>query len=103
MIQNQITPKEVAIMLNEINAPYGKNYEFPSDIDTSECERFFGIRCPYNVHITDKHIAHIDEFNPRYKLLKHIEELTSIPPAMTIIFGIIGIVGLTALLSKTFK
>ena len=98
-----IQPIEVANSLNSISAPYGKNYEFPLDIDTSECSQFFGIRCPYNVHVTDKRIAHIDEFNPRYNLLEHIKEVTGIPPSITIIFGVLGIVGLAALLSKRFK
>ena len=100
MIQDQITPIEVASSLEAIGAPYGKNYEFPHDIDTSECGWFFGTRCPYNVHVTDKRIAHIDEFNPRYNPLEHIEEVIGIPPVMTVIFGVIGIVGIAALLSK---
>jgi len=100
VVQDKITPREVATSLKAIGAPYGKHYEFPRDIDTSECAQFFGTRCPYNVHVTDKRIAHIDEYDPRHHPLEHIEEATGIPPIMTVILGILGIVGLAALLSK---
>jgi len=100
-MEDKTTPKEVASWLRAIGGSYGKHYEFPRDIDTSECEWFFGTRCPYNVHVTDKRIAHIDEFDPRHHPLEHIEEATGIPPVMTVLLGILGILGLAAYLSKS--
>ncbi len=100
MSHNKITLREVANSLREIGAPCGQHYEFARDIDTSECEWFFGTRCPYNVHVTDKRRAHIDKFDPRYYTLEHIEEATGIPPWMTVLLVIGGLLGLTAYLSK---
>lgn len=98
MIQDKITPKEVVSSLKAIGATYGKHYEFPRDIDISECEWFFGTRCPCNVHVTDKRAAHIDRFDPRYHPLEHIEEATGIPPLATVFLVFLGLVA--ALLSN---
>ena len=100
-MEDKIRPKEVASWLKAIGASCGEHYQFPRDIDTSECGEFFGTRCPYNVHVTDKRKAHIDKFDPRYYPLEHFEEATGIPPLLTVIFGILGVLGLAASLSKT--
>lgn len=85
MRQDKITPREVASSLRAIGAPYGQDYQFSRPVDTSQCQWFFGTRCPHNVHITDEHTAHIDRFDPRYHLLEHIEEATGIPPWFTVL------------------
>ncbi len=100
MMEDKITPKEVASRLKAIGASYGEHYEFSRDIDTSECEWFFGTRCPYNVHVTDKRRVHIDKFDPRHHPLEHIEEATGIPPLGTVILGILVVSRLVAYLSK---
>ena len=100
-MEGKITPKEVASWLKAIGASCREHYQFSRDIDTSECGEFFGTRCPHNVHVTDKHRVHIDRFDPRYHTLEHIEEATGIPPIVTVIFGILGVLGLATCLSKT--
>ncbi len=38
---DKIAPKEVASWLKAIGASCGEHYQFPRDIDISECGRFF--------------------------------------------------------------
>lgn len=75
----KITPCEVANILQLKRVPYGKNYGFPVEIETSECENFFGERCPCNVHVVGKNTAHRDRVDPRKDILGHLEEDVGVP------------------------
>lgn len=100
MRQDKITPGEVAGSLRAIGAPYGQEYQFSRPIDTSQCQWFFGTRCPHNVHVTDECAAHMDRFDPRYHPLEHIEEATGIPPWLTVLLAGLGVIAIIAFLSK---
>ena len=62
-----------------MEVPPGKDVIFPLEIDTTKCEEFFGIRCPYNIHVTGKKTAHRDRFDPRYHWKEHLDYDVGIP------------------------
>lgn len=70
----KITPEEALRIIKKKKIPFGVDYEFPCEIDTSGCKWFFGIRGPGNLHIVGKRKAHIDRIDPRESILKHLKE-----------------------------
>ena len=67
--------------------PFGVNIEFPLEIDTSQCEEFFGTRCPNNIHVTGKRIAHKDHSDPRFNSIEHIKKDVGIDPTFLTVLG----------------
>ena len=70
---------EVNKIIKKTGIPYGVNAIFPEEIDTSPCEDYFGKRCPHNIHVTGKKMAHKDRADPRYNWRKHVDEDLKIP------------------------
>ena len=67
-----ITPKETRKYIDGAQVPYGQNVILPDDIDTSECQEFFGTRCPHNVHVKGRRMAHVDREDPRVNPVGHL-------------------------------
>jgi len=86
-----ISPCEAAEILKRRFVPYGQDFIFPYDIDTSECEDFGGIRCDCNLHAKGRNVAHLDRFDPRRDLLRHLEEDVGIPVGPIIFFGALAV------------
>ena len=67
--------------IDSMNVPYGQNVILPEDIDTSECQKFFGTRCSHNVHVKGRRLAHVDRVDPRKDPIGHLKKGTySTPP-----------------------
>ena len=77
-----ITPKDVRERFEEQGIQYGDNMEFSDDIDTSDCEEFFGTRCPENVHVKGKRKAHVDRVDPRKNPFGHLKRDVGVPYAV---------------------
>lgn len=91
-----MSPEEARVYIENVykvyNLPYGMDVTLPRDIDTSRCEWFFGLRCPYNVHVTGRRRAHIDRFDPRYNLKEHLDHDVGIPHELVTI-GVPVVIG----------
>ena len=70
----KISPEEAVRIIKKKGIPFGEDYEFPYEIDTSGCRWFFGIRGPHNLHITGRKRAHIDRVDPRESILEHLRQ-----------------------------
>ncbi len=92
-----MSPNEVRDYLDRIGAAFGQNVTLPDDVDTSSCSQFWGTRCPENVHVTGKNMAHIDRVDPRSDLLGHLKHDVGIP------YTLIGTVGCAALGAAAFS
>lgn len=76
-----ITPKEARKHIDYTGVPYGHNVVLPDDIDTSECQEFFGTRCSHNVHVKGHRVAHVDREDPRVNPIGHLVKDVGIPYA----------------------
>jgi hypothetical protein len=78
-----LSPEQARIIIEDAyrkyRLPYGTDVTLPWEIDTSRCEWFFGLRCPYNIHVTGRRRAHIDRFDPRYNWKEHIDHDVGTP------------------------
>ena len=92
----KISPCEAAKIIKEKSIPYGEDYEFLYEIDTSNCEEFFGTRCDCNLHVKGKRKAHVDRVDPRKDLVGHLDRDLGIPPWLVIV----GRVALVYLIGK---
>jgi hypothetical protein len=92
-----ITPRDARRYIESSGAGYGQNVTLPDEIDTSNCEKFFGIRCSHNVHVTGKRRAHIDRIDPRKNSIGHLKKDVGIP---YVVLGASGGATLGALIYK---
>lgn len=74
-----ISPYDTSNFIKNSGARFGENVTLSNDIDISECEQFFGTRCPHNVHVKGKRKAHLDRKDPRYDPLGHLKHDVGIP------------------------
>ena len=83
-----LTPKDARRYIESTNASYGDDVDLPFDIDTSECQEFFGTRCPNNVHVKNPRLAHVDREDPRKNPIGHLKKDVGVPyAAMTASVG----------------
>ena len=83
-----INPKDARRYIESTNARYGEDVVLPDDIDTSDCREFFGTRCPYNIHVKNPRLAHIDRVDPRKNPIGHLKRDVRVPyAAMTATVG----------------
>ena len=87
MESNRISACQAAAELERLDIPYGKDYVFPSQIDTSGCEQLVGLRCPCNIHIKSNKVAHRDRVDPRQDLVGHLEKDVGIPVRLLLLFA----------------
>jgi hypothetical protein len=91
----RVSPEQARVYIEGVyrryNLPYGTDVTLPWDIDTSPCRWFFGLRCPYNVHVTGRRRAHIDRFDPRYNLKEHLDHDVWIPHELVTIGVPVGV------------
>ena len=90
MTYRKISPCQAARQLEKMSVPYGRDYAFPQDIDTADCEPLGGLRCDCNLHVTGKNIAHRDRVDPRHNLLEHLDQDVGIPKGLVILGLILG-------------
>ena len=70
---------EVRRYIDRMGVPHGQNVVLPGDIDTSECQEFFGTRCHHNVHVKGRRLAHVDRVDPRKNPIGHLKKDVGIP------------------------
>lgn len=68
-----IRTKNVCSIIGKNKVSYEVDIELPNEIDTSECEDS-GIRCPPNIHVTEKKRSHRDRVGPRFYAVDHLRE-----------------------------
>jgi hypothetical protein len=78
-----ISPIEAGNRIRRAGVPYGHNVNLNDDVDTSQCEEFFGTRCPGNVHVTGRETAHVDRVDPRRNPIAHLRKDVGIPYSVT--------------------
>jgi hypothetical protein len=74
-----ISPSEAKNRITKARVPYGTNVDVRDDVDVSQCENFFGTRCPGNVHVTGRRTAHVDRVDPRLNALAHLKWDVGVP------------------------
>lgn len=77
-----ISPYEAREYIDNSGAPRGQNVALPDDVDTSQCQEFFGTRCPHNVHVKGSRLAHVDRVDPRRNPLGHLKHDVRVPYAV---------------------
>ena len=74
-----LTIDEVNRIITERKVSHGVNITLPEVIDTSSCTDYFGKRCPHNIHVVGKAVAHRDRADPRSDWRRHLDEDVGIP------------------------
>lgn len=74
-----ITPREARSYIESQGVNFGQNVTLPDDVDTCNCDEFFGTRCDDNVHVTGSKRAHIDRKDPRHDPLGHLKHDVGVP------------------------
>ncbi len=77
-----ITPHDARRFIDSTGADYGQDVVLPDCIDTSECQEFFGTRCPDNVHVKSDRTAHVDRADPRDDPIGHLKYDVGVPYAV---------------------
>ena len=77
-----MTPYQARRYIAGRRAPYGQNVALPDDVDTSQCEQFFGTRCQYGIHVKDRRLAHVDRVDPRRDPIGHLKHDVGVPYAV---------------------
>lgn len=77
-----MTPYEVREYIASRKVPYGQNIALPDDVDTSQCQEFFGTRCPHNVHVKGHRLAHVDRADPSTDPIGHLKKDVGVPYAL---------------------
>lgn len=77
-----ISPYQARRYIASRRVPYGQNVALPGIVDTSECQEFFGTRCPHNVHVKGRRLAHVDRVDPRRDPIGHLKKDVGIPYAV---------------------
>ena len=74
-----LTPCEASDRVIAMGAAFGQDVLLPEEIDVSQCEEYFGIRCVCNVLVKEPNKAHVDRVDPRLDGLGHIRRDVGIP------------------------
>ena len=82
-----MNPLEVRLYIDSRGVPYGQNVVLPDDVDTCRCQEFFGTRCPHNVHVKGRRLAHVDRVDPRRDPIGHLKKDVGVPYAAMTAFG----------------
>ncbi len=77
-----ITPRDARRFIDSTGVDYGQDVVLPDCIDTSECQEFFGTRCPNNVHVKSDRTAHVDRVDPHNDPIGHLKDDVGVPYAV---------------------